>query len=63
MEPLAKAAVAAGADILFLETHPNPGAAKSDSTTQWPLEKTPKLLKKLYNLRAHLLEAEKTSVC
>ncbi|MCH9812006.1 3-deoxy-8-phosphooctulonate synthase [bacterium] len=54
MEPLAKAAVAAGADMLFLETHPNPEMAKSDKTTQWPLEKTPALLNKLYALREHL---------
>lgn len=54
MEPLAKAAVAAGADMLFLETHPNPAMAKSDKTTQWPLSNTPALLKKLYALREHL---------
>ncbi|MCH9617623.1 MAG: 2-dehydro-3-deoxyphosphooctonate aldolase [Chlamydiia bacterium] len=64
MEPLSKAAVAAGADILFLETHPNPSEAKSDKTTQWPLKETPALLKKLYNLREHLLLAENNlSIC
>jgi 2-dehydro-3-deoxyphosphooctonate aldolase (KDO 8-P synthase) len=64
MEPLSKAAVAAGADILFLETHPNPAEAKSDRTTQWPLKEAPALLKKLYNLREHLILSEKScSVC
>ncbi len=37
--PLAKAAVAAGADGLFFETHPHPEKALSDSTTVLPLEK------------------------
>ena len=35
--PLARAAIAAGADGLFFETHPNPAKALSDSTTQLPL--------------------------
>jgi 2-dehydro-3-deoxyphosphooctonate aldolase (KDO 8-P synthase) len=56
MEPLAKAAVVCGADIIFLETHKNPAEAKSDKATQWPLEKTPALLKKLYELRMYLQE-------
>jgi len=34
---LAKAALAAGAQGLFIETHPNPPMAFSDSETQWPL--------------------------
>lgn len=34
---LARAAIAAGADGLFLETHPDPPRALSDSTTQLPL--------------------------
>ncbi|NHZ73582.1 MAG: 3-deoxy-8-phosphooctulonate synthase [Nitrospirae bacterium] len=33
-EPLARAAVAAGADGLYLEVHPQPDRARSDSTTQ-----------------------------
>jgi 2-dehydro-3-deoxyphosphooctonate aldolase (KDO 8-P synthase) len=36
--PLLAAAAAAGADGFFLETHPNPAAALSDSATQWPLD-------------------------
>jgi 2-dehydro-3-deoxyphosphooctonate aldolase (KDO 8-P synthase) len=35
---LARAAVAAGADGLFLEVHPRPEAAKSDAATVLPLE-------------------------
>jgi 2-dehydro-3-deoxyphosphooctonate aldolase (KDO 8-P synthase) len=35
---LARAGVAAGANALFLETHPNPAEAKSDAATQWPLD-------------------------
>ena len=34
---LARAAIAAGADGLFVETHPNPEKAISDSATQLPL--------------------------
>jgi 2-dehydro-3-deoxyphosphooctonate aldolase (KDO 8-P synthase) len=33
-EPLARAAVAAGADGIYLEVHPDPGSAKSDRATQ-----------------------------
>ncbi|MBS1485773.1 MAG: 3-deoxy-8-phosphooctulonate synthase, partial [Opitutales bacterium] len=36
---LARAAIAAGADGLFIETHPNPDRAISDAATQLPLEK------------------------
>ncbi len=35
---LARSAVAAGADGLFIETHPQPHQAKSDATTMLPLE-------------------------
>jgi 2-dehydro-3-deoxyphosphooctonate aldolase (KDO 8-P synthase) len=36
---LAKAGVAAGVQVLFLETHPQPEKAKSDAATQWPLDR------------------------
>lgn len=36
-EPLAKAAIAAGANGLFIETHPDPKNAISDALTQIPL--------------------------
>lgn len=42
---LAKAALAAGADALFVETHPDPDNAASDAASQWPLEDMENLLK------------------
>jgi 2-dehydro-3-deoxyphosphooctonate aldolase (KDO 8-P synthase) len=42
--PLARAAVAAGAHAVFLETHPDPDRALSDSATQLPLAGIPALL-------------------
>ena len=44
---LAKAAVAAGCQVVFLETHPKPKEAKSDSASVYPLEKLSELLKSL----------------
>ena len=48
---LAKAAVAAGCDGLFMEIHENPAKAKSDAATQWPLKKTAELLEQLLAIR------------
>ena len=42
--PLVKSAVAAGADMIFLETHPDPEKAKSDATNMLPLAELPRLL-------------------
>ncbi len=42
--PLAKAALAAGADGLFLETHPNPDKAISDGPNMIPLAELPALI-------------------
>ena len=42
---LARAAVAAGCDALFLEIHDNPPAAKSDAATVWPVEQLEPLLR------------------
>ena len=36
---LVRAAVAAGADALFLEVHPDPSCAPSDATNMLPLER------------------------
>jgi 2-dehydro-3-deoxyphosphooctonate aldolase (KDO 8-P synthase) len=44
---LARAAVAAGCDGVFIETHENPEKAFSDGPNQIPLAKLPALLKKL----------------
>ena len=41
---LAKSAVAAGCDGLFMEVHDNPELAKSDASTQWPLNQLEELL-------------------
>ena len=43
---LAAAALAAGADALFLETHPKPDKAKSDAASQWPLDQLEGLLQR-----------------
>jgi 2-dehydro-3-deoxyphosphooctonate aldolase (KDO 8-P synthase) len=48
---LAKAAVAAGCDGLFIETHPNPEAALSDGPNMIPLREMPKLLKTILAIR------------
>jgi 2-dehydro-3-deoxyphosphooctonate aldolase (KDO 8-P synthase) len=42
--PLLAAAAAAGADGFFLETHPDPARAQSDSATQWPLDRLAELV-------------------
>ena len=44
---LAKAAVAVGCNGLFFETHPNPEGAKSDASTQWPLDKLEEVISTL----------------
>jgi 2-dehydro-3-deoxyphosphooctonate aldolase (KDO 8-P synthase) len=44
---LARAAVAAGADCLFMETHPNPAEAMSDAASVMPFEAMPRLLREL----------------
>ncbi len=41
---LARAAIAAGADGLFLETHPDPASAKSDAASMLPLDQLESLL-------------------
>ena len=48
---LARAAVAAGADGLFIETHPDPKKAWSDGPNMVPLRDMPKVLKQL--LKVH----------
>ena len=53
-EPLARAAVAAGADGLFLEVHPDPDRALSDKAVQLDPERAEKLLKSLIALRKSL---------
>ena len=49
---LAKAAVAAGANAIFIETHPRPDEAKSHAHSQWPLPELNPLLSTLNSLHA-----------
>lgn len=48
---IAKAAIATGADGLFIETHPNPAAAKSDGANMLRLDLLEGLLEQLVKLR------------
>jgi 2-dehydro-3-deoxyphosphooctonate aldolase (KDO 8-P synthase) len=48
---IAKAAIATGADGLFIETHPNPAVAKSDGANMLPLHLLENLLEQLVKLR------------
>jgi 2-dehydro-3-deoxyphosphooctonate aldolase (KDO 8-P synthase) len=50
IEPLARAAVAAGVDGVFLETHDNPAEALSDGPNALPLAQLPALLARLKEL-------------
>lgn len=50
IEPLSRAAVAAGVDGLFLEVHDNPPAALSDPSSQFPLAQLKPLLENLLAL-------------
>ena len=54
IETIAKAAVAVGADGLFMETHPNPAVAKSDGANMLALHLLEPLLEKLVRLRRAL---------
>lgn len=49
---LARAAVAVGIDALFMEVHDDPGSAKSDAATVWPLDELRGLLEVLVRIRA-----------
>ena len=51
IETIAKAAIAVGADGIFIETHPNPSVAKSDGANMLPLEQLEGLLQKLIRIR------------
>jgi len=51
VEPLARAAVAAGADGVFFETHPSPDAALSDGPNMVPLDQLGSLVARLVAIR------------
>jgi len=52
---LARAAVAAGCDGVFVETHPDPAKARSDGPNMIPLGAMPNLLKSLCRIRQAVL--------
>ena len=54
IETIARAAIATGADGLFIETHPDPASAKSDGANMLRLELLEQLLEKLVRLKAAL---------
>ena len=50
IETIAKAAVATGANGLFMETHPDPSQAKSDGANMLQLDKLESLIRKLVRI-------------
>ncbi len=54
IETIAKAAIATGADGIFIETHPNPAQARSDGANMLPLDMLEALLTKLIRIRRAL---------
>lgn len=55
IETIAKAAIAVGADGLFIETHPRPNEAKSDGANMLHLDKLEDLMTKLVKIRKAIL--------
>ncbi|WP_256011514.1 3-deoxy-8-phosphooctulonate synthase [Desertivirga xinjiangensis] len=55
IETIAKAAIAVGADGLFIETHPEPENAKSDGANMLHLELLEPLLEKLLRIRQAII--------
>ena len=58
VSPLVRASVAAGCDGLFLEVHPDPGSAPSDSATMLPLDELEPLMERVVAIRAALAEVD-----
>jgi 2-dehydro-3-deoxyphosphooctonate aldolase (KDO 8-P synthase) len=56
--PLARAAVAAGVDAIFMEVHEDPDHALSDGPNSYPLDKLPALLRDLKRLDELMRTAE-----
>lgn len=54
--PLARAAIAAGADAVFMEVHEDPDHALSDGPNSYPLERLPRLLTELRRLYEIVLD-------
>ncbi len=53
---LGRAAVAAGVDGIFIETHPDPARARSDRDSQWPLAGLKSLLQSWIKIRQSLAD-------
>lgn len=53
---IAKAAIAAGADGIFIETHPHPAKALSDGANMLALDKIENLLQQLVRIRKAMVE-------
>lgn len=51
IETIARAAIATGADGIFIETHPDPANAKSDGANMLRLDLLEQLLERLTELR------------
>jgi 2-dehydro-3-deoxyphosphooctonate aldolase (KDO 8-P synthase) len=56
VEPLARAAIALGADGLFCETHPDPDRSPSDGPNMVPLDEFAPMLRRLIEIRAVINE-------
>ncbi len=54
VEVLSRAAVAAGADGIFIETHPEPTKALSDASTSLPLKEIPRIVDTLVRIHGVL---------
>ena len=54
---MARTAIAAGADGVFIETHPDPARAKSDGANMLALDLFPNLVRQMKAIRAAYLEA------
>ncbi|WP_237227726.1 3-deoxy-8-phosphooctulonate synthase [Rubinisphaera sp. JC750] len=59
---LARAAVAAGSDAVFMETHPNPDQAPSDGPNMLPLEELKKMIQQLSEIRVLINTWQKNQV-
>ena len=53
-ELLARAAIAAGVDALFVECHPEPARGRSDAATMLPMQRIPPMLKQITAIRRTL---------
>jgi 2-dehydro-3-deoxyphosphooctonate aldolase (KDO 8-P synthase) len=56
VEPLARAAIAVGADGLFCETHPDPDRSPSDGPNMVPLDDFAPMLRRLLAIRAAVVQ-------